>query len=137
PGSRMAFELGVDVFDEDLAADLFAKEADIAANYRTQIDDRRRLARRQCRQQLAQRLGGKQRFVGWNVERRTNLRLGATRRDAIEQTHRWFSESRLTPKGAHHEGHNGHKVFFYKKASYPLCLSWRSSFVNRVGIYAP
>jgi hypothetical protein len=36
----VTLELSVDIFDENLAADLLAEEADIAADDRTKIDER-------------------------------------------------------------------------------------------------
>ncbi len=62
-GARVTFELGVDVFDEDLAAELLAEEADVAADDRPEIEERRRLREVSDDEQLAQRFGGKQRLV--------------------------------------------------------------------------
>ena len=51
-------EIGEDVLDEDLAAELLAEEADVAADDGPEIEEHRRLARREGRQELAERLGG-------------------------------------------------------------------------------
>src|SRR5262249_50711123 len=86
PRVRVTLELCVDVFDENLAADLFAKKADVAADDRAEIDERRRFAPRQCREEFSQRFGREERFVGGHVNRRTNLRLCSTLPDSIEKT---------------------------------------------------
>ena len=81
--SHVTLELGVDIFDEDLAADLLAEEADIAADDRAEIDERRRLAAGQRRQQFSKGFCGEQRFIDWHVDRRTNLRFRSTRCEAV------------------------------------------------------
>src|SRR5258707_534554 len=64
PRANVAIEIREDVLDEDLAPELFAEEADIAADHRPQIEQDGRLARRQAREELAKGLGMENRIVG-------------------------------------------------------------------------
>jgi hypothetical protein len=52
-----------EVLDEDLAAELLAEEADVAANDRAQIEHHGRGVRRESCQKLAECLGRKDRVV--------------------------------------------------------------------------
>src|SRR5438874_1435666 len=54
--ARVPVEVGENVLDEDLAAQLLAEEADVAADDRAEIEEDRRFARGQRRQELAERL---------------------------------------------------------------------------------
>ena len=61
--AHVAIEIREDVLDEDLAAELLAEKADVAADDRPEIEQHRRLARRQRGEKLAERLGGENGIV--------------------------------------------------------------------------
>ena len=61
-GADVAIEIGEQILDEDLAAELLAEEADVGADDGPQIEEHGRLAAREARQELAERLGRKQRL---------------------------------------------------------------------------
>src|SRR5439155_898046 len=68
---------------------------------RTEIEQHRRLMRRECRQKLAQRFGGKDRV---SDRRRQGRRFGfaSARGDAVEKTHeRTVLKVREVQKGSH------------------------------------
>ena len=60
--ARMTIEIGEHVGNEDLAAELFAEEADIDADDRPQIEEHRRLPRGEAGQKFPKRFGGKKRI---------------------------------------------------------------------------
>src|SRR5204863_8735040 len=60
----VAIDVGEDVLDEDLAPELFAEIADVAADDRSEIEQDRHLARRHGLQELVKGFGGKNRIVG-------------------------------------------------------------------------
>ena len=64
PVADVPIEVGEDVLDENLAAELLAEEADVAADDRTEIEQDGQLARRQRCQELAEGFGGENRIVG-------------------------------------------------------------------------
>ncbi len=80
----MAIEVGEDVLDEDLAAELLAEEADVAADDRTEIEQDRRFARRERLQKLAQRLRGEDRIL----DDPTEAAMGSGSRSADGETDR-------------------------------------------------
>jgi hypothetical protein len=66
----VAIDVGEDVLDENLAAELLAEKADVAANDRSEVEQRRRFARGQRREKLPQRLGGENGIVSLPGRRR-------------------------------------------------------------------
>jgi hypothetical protein len=57
PGADVAVQIGEQILDEDLAAELLAEEADVGADDGPQVEEHRRLAPREAGQALAERLG--------------------------------------------------------------------------------
>ena len=80
-------EIGEDVLDEDLAAELFAEEADVAADDRPEVEQHRRLARRQRVRNLRSALVAKTGSSTAADGRRGRVGVGSARREAIEQAH--------------------------------------------------
>jgi hypothetical protein len=80
----VAIHIGEDVLDEDLAPELLAEKADIAPDHGTEVEQHRRRARRQQRQELAQRFGREDRIVGDDVGAGSSrFLIGAPRRKTI------------------------------------------------------
>src|SRR5262245_56240790 len=52
-GPQVPVDIGKNVFDTNLSAELFTEEADVGSNDRPEIEQDRRLPRRQARQELA------------------------------------------------------------------------------------
>src|SRR5206468_9608740 len=75
-GTHVPIEIGEQILDEDLASQLLAEEADVAADDRTEVDEYRCFARRQARQELAQRLGREHRIVVGRQLPMLDVRLG-------------------------------------------------------------
>jgi hypothetical protein len=55
----MTVEIREQIFNEDLAAQLLAEKADVAADRRPEIEQDRGLAAREARQEFPERLGRK------------------------------------------------------------------------------
>src|SRR5262245_29957290 len=83
----MSIEIREHVFDEDLASDPFAEEADVAADNGSQIEQDRRLPRGQATQKLAQGLGGIEWLTGRRRHDGAHVRFYFARRNAIEKAH--------------------------------------------------
>src|SRR5262249_57577864 len=94
----VTIEGGKDAPDENLAAELPAEKADVAADDRAQVEQDRRLPRRQAREKLSQSFGREDGIVDHRrCGERMRIRLGLARREAVQQSHgqRWVRASKF------------------------------------------
>ena len=69
PLADVSIDVGEDVLDEDLAAELLAEKAHVAADDRPEIEQHRRFARGQRGEEFPERFGGKDRIVARRLPR--------------------------------------------------------------------
>ena len=79
----MAVDIGEDVFDKNLAAQLFAEKAHVAADDGTEIQQDRQLARCQRAQKLLEGFGGEDRIIDRHRRAGTDVQLGLSRSYAV------------------------------------------------------
>src|SRR5262249_4394134 len=106
----VTIDVGEDVLDENLAAELLAEKADVAADDRAQVEQDRRLPRRQAREKLSQSFGREDGIVDHRrCGERMRIRLGLARREAVEQSHgqRWVRASKFGVRRSGSPGSEG------------------------------
>src|SRR5262249_7813393 len=87
----VAIDVGEDIFDENLAAELFTEKADVAADDRTEVEQHRGIAGGQAGEKFSQSFGREDGIVGDSLcAEGMRFKLALARRDAVEQAHVWF-----------------------------------------------
>ena len=87
--AHVAIDVGKDVLDENLAAELLAKKADVAPDDRAQIEQDGRFVGRKARQELAESFRRENRILGRGRRGTTGpfFRLTTARAKTVEKTH--------------------------------------------------
>jgi hypothetical protein len=81
----MAIEVREDILDEDLAAELLAEKADVAADHRAEVEQHRELARGQRLKKFLKGFGGEKGILdlGRGEALGPNLGVAPARRESI------------------------------------------------------
>src|SRR5262245_44976026 len=87
----MTINVGKNVFDEDFAAELLAEETHISADNGTKVEQDRRLAGRQPRQEFSKSFRGEYRLADgrWHITR--HVVVASTGGQTIKETQRSIS----------------------------------------------